>query len=104
MTSTESQTIAANILDQLGGNRFVAMTGARNLAHDKGTLRFKLPSRFARNGINFVAVTLTTADDYRVEFGKLWGLNYKVLETVEGVYADTPRATFTAATGLDCTL
>ena len=104
MTTTESQTIATEILNQLGGSRFVAMTGAKNLAHDAGSLNFRLPSRFAREGINFVKVTLTAADDYTVEFGKIWGLNYKAIATQAGIYGDTLRAAFTAATGLDCTL
>jgi len=104
MTTTESQTIAAEILNQLGGGRFVAMTGAKMFAHDAGSLRFRLPSRFAANGINFVKVTLTAGDDYTVEYGKVWGLNYKTITTQTGVYGDTLRAAFTQATGLDCTL
>jgi hypothetical protein len=104
MTTTESQTIAATILDQLGGGRFVAMTGAKMFAHDAGSLRFRLPSRFAREGINFCKVTLTAADDYTVEFGKIWGINYRMIATQTGIYADTLRAAFTQATGLDCTL
>ena len=104
MTATESQTIAAEILNQLGGGRFIAMTGAKNLAHDAGSLNFRLPSRFAREGINFVKVTPTAADDYTVEFGKIWGINYRMIATQTGIYADTLRAAFTQATGLDCTL
>ena len=104
MTSTDSQTIATEILNQLGGNRFVAMTGARHIAHDAGALRFRLPSRFAARGINFVCVKLTANDDYTVEYGTLRGLNYRVVEVQENVYCDTLRASFKAATGLDCTL
>jgi len=104
MTTTESQTIAAVILNQLGGGRFVAMTGAKMFTHDGASLRFRLPSRFAREGINFVKVTLTAADDYTVEFGKVWGINYRMIATQAGIYGDTLRAAFTAATGLDCTL
>jgi hypothetical protein len=104
MTATESNAIATEILAQLGGGRFVAMTGAKMIAHDAGALRFRLPSRFARGGINAVKVTLTAGDDYTIEYGKVWGLNYRVIETQTGVYADTLRASFKAATGLDCTL
>lgn len=104
MTTNESQTIAAEILNQLGGSRFVAMTGAKMFAHDAGSLRFRLPSRFATAGINFVKITLTAGDDYAIEYGKVWGLNYKAIATQTGIYADTLRASFKAATGLDCTL
>lgn len=104
MTSTESNAIATEILAQLGGGKFCAMTGARHIAHDRGSLRFRLPSRFAARGINAVRVTLTASDDYTIEYGKVWGTAYRVIETQRGVYADTLRASFTAATGLDCTL
>ena len=104
MTTNESQTIATEILNQLGGGRFIAMTGAKMFTHDGASLRFRLPSRFAREGINFVKVTLTAADDYTVEFGKVWGINYRMIATQTGIYADTLRAAFTQATGLDCTL
>lgn len=104
MTATESQTIAAEILRQLGGNRFIAMTGAKMFTHDGSAIRFRLPSRFARHGINFVKITLTAADDYAIEYGKVWGLNYRTIATQAGIYADTLRASFTAVTGLDCTL
>jgi hypothetical protein len=104
MNAIESRNVAETILAQLGGNRFLAMTGARDLAHDGASLRFRLPSRFATNGINYVQIKLTAADDYTIEYGKLWGLKYRTIDTQTGVYADTLRGSFTAATGLDCTL
>jgi hypothetical protein len=104
MTTTESQTIAAEILNQLGGSRFVAMTGAKMFTSGDRSLRFRLPSRFATNGINFVRIILTDSDDYAIEYGKVWGLKYQPLGMQTGIYADTLRASFTAATGLDCTL
>jgi len=101
--------VAKTILAQLGGNRFAVMTGAKNLMHGADSngspyLSFKLPSRFATNGINFVRVTLTPADDYKVEFVKVWGMNLKTIAVREGVYADTLRSVFTEATGLDTSL
>ena len=69
------------------------------MTFDNG-LQIKLPSNFATNGINVVRITLTPADEYDVEFGKLRGLNYKVIETVEGVYCDMLQDVFTSATGL----
>lgn len=92
--------IANAILEQLGGGRFVVMTGARHLVSHADALSFKLPARFAKDGINYVKVTLTAADDYRVEFFKLRGIKFSPVSKVEGVYADMLRGVFEQATGL----
>lgn len=99
-----SQQVAKIILEQLGGSKFVAMTGAKSLmssGDERGALSFKLPARFAKDGINYVKVTLTNSDDYTMTFGKVHGLNYKVLRTHCGVYADNLREVFSEFTGLD---
>lgn len=56
------------ILRQLGGNRFLAMTGAKNLCGDGNTLRMTLP----RNGskANRLWVTLNGNDLYDMRFFK----------------------------------
>ncbi|WP_022721619.1 hypothetical protein [Rhodopseudomonas sp. B29] len=98
-------TIAQTILEQLGGRRFVAMTGARNfLSHNDGALSFALPSNFATAGINRVKITLTPTDDYTIEFAKVRGVSIKTIASVDGVYADTLRDVFTDRTGLDTSL
>jgi len=100
MTNRE---VASTILQQLGGNRFVAMTGAKNfVAVDQG-LFFALP-RFAGVKINRVKVTLTPADDYVVEFYASRGATMKLVAKVEDVYCDTLAATFEEATGLATSL
>jgi len=103
-TAEERKQIAAEILRQFGGRRFIAMTGAKNLMSHGSGLSFRLPSRFARQGINYVKVTLTPMDEYDIEFGKVWGTKYRAITTHEGVYCDMLRDIFTDATGLDCTL
>lgn len=90
--------IAETILAQLGGNRFLAMTGAKNLLHDAASLSFKLPG-IAK--ANYVKITLDPDDTYSVEFGKLRGLTYKTITTLSGVYCDNLQSVFTAQTGLD---
>jgi len=54
------------ILKQLGGNRFLAMTGAKNLVGDGNTLRMTLP----RNGskANRLWITLNGKDLYDMRF------------------------------------
>lgn len=98
-----NQTAAQTILAQLGGNRFVAMTGARNFVGDTAALRFALPARLAKDGINKVKVELV-ADTYTVTFWKLRGMDVKVVAEREMVYADQLRDVFTSVTGLRVSL
>jgi len=104
--------VATEIYKQLGGGKFVAMTGAKNFVDGGNFLSFKLPSRFAKNGINYVKITLTPLDLYDMEFGKLTGgawsasasLGYKVIKTKRGIYNDMLRSVFTTETGLNTSL
>lgn len=110
MTASASQRdtkmqIANTILRQLGGNRFITMTGARDfLAIDSG-LQFKLPSDFAKDGINCVRVELNDSDTYTMTFGQVrrrsGALDYKEHSRESLVYADQLQSTFTSVTGLD---
>jgi hypothetical protein len=97
--------VAQTILSQLGGNRFIAMTGAKNFVGGNDDLRFFLP-RAAKNGVNRFWVRLDADDTYTVEGGK-W--NAKRLEVVrvkraEGIYASNLRDVFTVITGLETSL
>lgn len=103
MTATATE-VATTILVQLGGRRFAAMTGAKLFSATDVPLpglTFRLPANFARNGINVVTIVLTPADTYTVTFGKLRGLNYKVLRELEDVYAEDLQRVFREETGLD---
>lgn len=98
-----SNTIAQTILAQLGGGRFVAMTGARDLVASPQALQFGI-GRGAANKANKVRVTLTDADLYDVEFYSLRGVNLREVGRVEGVYADNLRRVFTEQTGMAVSL
>lgn len=94
-------TVAKTILAQLGGNKFVVMTGARNIAgseQDK-SLSFKLPMK-TKNQCNYVRITLTPNDLYRVEFFSLRATTLKVKGSVDDVYCDQLLNTFENATGI----
>lgn len=91
--------VAETILEQLGGNRFIAMTGAKQFAGGADMLQFSI-GRGAKNKANKVKVTLA-GDLYRVDFFNIRGVNIKELGTVENVYADRLAAVFTEQTGLD---
>lgn len=94
--------VAKTILQQLGGNKFLVMTGAKNLIDygDKNALSFRISSRLG-NGINYVKVTLNASDLYDIEFGKIHGMNYKVIKTESGIYNSDLQKIFTKTTGLD---
>lgn len=53
--------IAETILQQLGGNRFIAMTGAKNFLSDGNTLRMTLPKNGSK--ANRLWVTYNSALD-----------------------------------------
>lgn len=90
-------------LSQLGGRRFIAMTGARHFVADGNALRFKLPQG-ARSGINLVTITLTPDDVYRVTFARFRGQSLATVAEVDYVYADQLGEVFTHHTGLDVRL
>lgn len=97
--------VATETLRQLGRGRVNAlavMTGAKHImAEDKGigALRFRLPNN-AKDGINFVRITLTPSDTYHVEYGRVWGSKYTPIYSDDGIYCDTLADSFEARTGL----
>ena len=99
---TESQQVAKTILQQLGGNRFIAMTGAKNFGSSKNSLQFKI----GRNSksISHVIITLKSSDLYDVEFIRMRGTSRKVVKKVTGVYADMLGKIFTKYTGMNVRL
>lgn len=66
---TQNQVIANAILQQLGGGKFVAATGARQLVAIENGLRF----RIGRNGskANMVRIVLKGDDTYLMQFIKI---------------------------------
>jgi len=108
---TPAQTIGNTILQQLGGNKFRAMTGAKDFIAGQTKeglyyLQFSLPGRLAKNGINRVKIVLNGSDLYNVKFSTIrkqrCGFDY--LETVKSessdVYAEDLQDVFEHSTGL----
>ena len=91
---------AEEVLQQLGGRKFIAMTGAKNFVkNDKDkSITFKLPK--AKSGINYVTIKLTSMDLYDVEFLSIRGTNIKSVAKVKRVYNDQLQSIFTKHTGL----
>ncbi|MGN6703584.1 MAG: hypothetical protein ACTHKB_11550 [Burkholderiaceae bacterium] len=93
--------IAETIYRQLGGNKFFAMTGAKDFLSGSNWLQFRLP-RAAQRGINVVRIILQDTDTYMVDFMKTdrYGLNIRMVKHERDIYADQLRAAFEAETGL----
>ena len=101
---TESgKQIAATILQQLGGNKFIAMTGAKNLGFTNKGLQMKI----GRNskGVTHVIIDLDRGKDlYNIEFVKVRGMKRTTVKKLKGIYADQLRNIFTKYTGLRTSL
>ncbi len=99
LTTEERKQIADTILAQLGGGRFVAMTGAKSFSFDETGA---LGMRIGRNSksINYLKISLTADDLYTMEFKRIRGTKVTDVNTFEGVYCDMLQELFTEATGL----
>lgn len=95
-------TVANTILQQLGGNKFKAMTGASGFIGSANSLSFKIGRN--REGINSVTVKLEDSDTYTVEFCKLRKYERRIMATFTSVYAEDLRKLFTNETGLETSL
>lgn len=91
---------AEEVLHQLGGRKFIAMTGAKQFVKDdkNKTIIFRLPK--AKKGINYIRIKLTGSDLYDVEFISIRGANVKTVAKETGIYNDQLQSTFTKHTGL----
>ena len=99
-THLHEASVAKIILSQLGGMKFVRMTGAKNIIDGGASkyLSFKLPK--AKDGINFVKISLTSSDTYNIEFGRIHAMKYTIKKNLTDIYADQLQEVFTKYTGL----
>ena len=96
MTST-TQT-AETILAQLGGSRFMAMTGAKNIAGDDTMIQFKVGRN--NSGITNVRIVLNASDTYTVTYYRIRGISITEVGTDDCVFAEDLRRVFEGRTGL----
>lgn len=90
--------VAETILGQLGGGRFVAMTGAHSISAGDNFLRLRF--RGSRR-VNYLRVSLTPDDTYDVEFAQVGKSAVRNRAQIEGVYAEQLQEIFRRYTGLD---
>lgn len=99
-------TIAKTILQQLGGNKFIAMTGAKELSDEGNGLRMKLTRNMA--GANYLTIAINSMDTYDMVFVKMvkptprngFRQSMKTVAEHRGVYCDMLNDCFTQTTGL----
>lgn len=90
--------VAQTILSQLGGRRFIAMTGASLFVGGPNSLTFSVP----RAKVNKIQITLDPSDTYTVTAYKKEndGLTYKEAGSRDFIYFDMLEDVFTELTGL----
>jgi hypothetical protein len=96
----QGQLLAKEILNQLGGNKFLVMTGSKNLAYDNSSLSMHLTRN--KSKAKYLKIELTSMDTYNMIFK---GFNKKtfefpVVKRFDGIYADQLQSIFTDVTGL----
>ena len=91
--------VAETILEQLGGNHFRMMTGAKNLAGDENSLSMRI-GRNSSNS-NYLKITLNSMDLYDMEFAKVSRMGEKKSVTeYSDVYNDMLTDVFEKHTGM----
>lgn len=91
---------AQTVLQQLGGRKFIAMTGAKNFVQDSKTKMIAFKIGRAKKSINYVRITLNGMDTYDMEFLRLRAGKITVVAKETGVYNDQLQSIFTQNTGL----
>ena len=96
-------TVAATILEQLGGRAFLRMTGAKHLLGCDTALIMSLPGSLTTDRINRVRINLDPSDTYTVTTYKFSSktLACPAVDKRRDVYAENLREAFTALTGLE---
>lgn len=89
--------IAKIILQQLGGNRFLIMTGAHELIDTGNGLRMTI--RRNKSRAKWLKITLTPDDLYHMEFSGVKNKDFHVFAEFDGVYFDMMKDIFESVTG-----
>lgn len=95
--------VAETILSQLGGRRFVFMTGSTNFMNVRGEDALIMRLAPNKSGAEYLKIKLTFMDDYTMTFVKE-NMETNRLETVvekERIYCDQLEEMFTEVTGLE---
>jgi|APSaa5957512535_1039671.scaffolds.fasta_scaffold223787_1 hypothetical protein len=96
-------TVAKTILEQLGGNKFRMMTGAKNFGGTENSLSMRIGRN--KTSSNYLKITLNSMDTYDLHFSRVtkMGSERSVTE-YNGVFNDMLTDMFTAHTGMHTSL
>jgi hypothetical protein len=92
--------VPSTILRQLGGGKFITMTGANCFTGGAGFLTFKIPSNKTKDRISHVRILLDYDDTYSMTFFACRGSVVKTIASHNGIYCDQLQEIFTDITGL----
>ena len=109
MTHTELNEIIATILNQLGGRKFTAMTGAKNYTQTDRGVTFKIGRNAGK--VNQVTVDYNIGKDlYDLKFEKVsiskktFEIKRKLIKSFDGVFGSQLQELFTSVTGMETKL
>jgi len=89
------------IMNQLGGPRFIAMTGAKYITYDGKAESANLAFRFmGSRRANHLKIVLNVMDTYDLTFYLIRGDTFRVVKELTGIYNDMLQSVFTETTGL----
>lgn len=92
-------TVATEILKQLGGRHFIAMTGCKNFFAEDYGLKMKLGRN--NSGAQYLFITLNGLDLYDMQFLSIKRTGERVIrKECNNIYCDMLQDTFTSVTGL----
>jgi hypothetical protein len=92
---------AETILSQLGGNRFITMTGAKNLYFDNKKRLISMQIMRNKVKAKWLQITLNSMDLYDMQFIGIKSGEVVVLDEKKGLYDDMLQPVFTSVTGLN---
>jgi hypothetical protein len=97
--------VASVILEQLGGNKFLAMTGAKALTRTDRSLDVQINGRHPTAGqVNRLRIELVDDDTYTVTVYRLRKLVCNELDKKEGVFVEALSMCIESMTGLRTSL
>ncbi len=100
-TLTQKSEAYKEILNQLGNNKFIVMTGVKNLgfSNEGNTLSMYLPKNASK--AKYLSITLNSMDTYELTFTTVTrDFQFKEIVKFTNIYADQLQTTFTKITGL----
>lgn len=97
-------TVANTILQQLGGRRFILMTGAKDFVGDANSLMFRIGKN--SGGVSKVKIILEPSDTYRVIFYRIrqtrkTAAQITIVHEADDIYFDQLPDLFKRITGLE---